>query len=401
MATDVIMPALGMAQDTGILVSWLRREGEEVAKGDPLMEVETDKAVVEVEAPAAGILAAVSAAEGDEVPVGQVIALILAPGEEAPSPSEREMPRKPPAQAAAAEAPAAGEAAPRAATEPGAAPPVRDERLPAASPKARRMAAERGLEVRTIHGSGPEGAVLAADVPAEAAVEGARPGGAPASPLETGRLWRVMAERTSQSWAAAPHFYLTRQVDATRLVGWRQSLRRQGIEVTFSDLLVRVAAAALTAHPRVNARWEDGVVAQEGVNIGLAVATVDGLVAPVLHGSDRLGLEEIASRRGELVGRAREGRLTPADLTGGGFTISNLGMYGVDAFSAILNAGQAAILAVGRIADRVVAVAGRPEVRPVMILTLSCDHRVIDGARGAEFLQTLADLLEEPAGLVR
>ena len=397
MATDVIMPALGMAQDTGILVSWLRREGEEVAKGDPLMEVETDKAVVEVEAPAAGILAAVSAAEGDEVPVGQVIALILAPGEEAPPPGEREMPRKPRAQAGAAEAPAAGEAAPGAATEPGAAPPVRDERLPAASPKARRMAAERGLEVRAIHGSGPGGAVLAGDVPPE----GARPGAAPASSLETGRLWRVMAERTSQSWAAAPHFYLTRQVDATRLVGWRQSLRRQGIEVTFSDLLVRVAAAALTAHPRVNARWEDGVVAQEGVNIGLAVATVDGLVAPVLHGADRLGLEEIASRRGELVGRAREGRLTPADLTGGGFTISNLGMYGVDAFSAILNAGQAAILAVGRIADRVVAVAGRPEVRPVMILTLSCDHRVIDGARGAEFLQTLADLLEEPAGLVR
>jgi pyruvate dehydrogenase E2 component (dihydrolipoamide acetyltransferase) len=212
-----------------------------------------------------------------------------------------------------------------------------------------------------------------------------------------------MAERTTQSWQSAPHFYLSRDVDATRLNAWRESARtRPGYErLTHTDLLVKVAAAALERHPRVNATWRDGSVVQsDGVNVGIAVAVDEGLVVPVVHGADRLAVREIVARRGELVEAARTGRLRPDDVGGGTFTISNLGMYGVDSFTAILNAPQAAILAVGRIADRIVPVDGRPEVRPMCTLTLSFDHRVVDGARGAEFLDTLAGLIEEPAGLI-
>jgi pyruvate dehydrogenase E2 component (dihydrolipoamide acetyltransferase) len=212
-----------------------------------------------------------------------------------------------------------------------------------------------------------------------------------------------MAERTTQSWQGVPHFFLHRQVDAGRLQSWRRAVvARPGCERTsVTDLLVRIAAEALGRHPRVNATWRDGVVELEGsVGVGIAVATEDGLVVPVVRDAGSLDLAGITARRIELVERARTGRLTPDDVGGGTFTISNLGMYGVDSFNAILNAPQAAILAVGRIADRVVAVDGAAVVRPVMELSLSCDHRVIDGARGAEFLGTLAELIEEPGGLV-
>ena len=212
-----------------------------------------------------------------------------------------------------------------------------------------------------------------------------------------------MAENTTRSWQSVPHFFLLREVDAGRLDGWRESTRRRaGYEgVTHTDLLVKLCAAALREHPRVNASWRDGgLVEQRDVNVGIAVATDGGLVVPVVHGADRLGLLELAERRRALVGAAREGRLRPDDVSGGTFTISNLGMFGVDAFDAIVNAPQAAILAVGRIVDRVVPVAGRAAVRPTMTLSLSFDHRVVDGARGAQFLDTLAGLIEEPAGLV-
>jgi pyruvate dehydrogenase E2 component (dihydrolipoamide acetyltransferase) len=220
--------------------------------------------------------------------------------------------------------------------------------------------------------------------------------------LEVGSIWRRMAERTSQSWQA-PHFFLTREVDARRLLSWRESVRsREGYEsVTHTDLLVKVAAEALRRHPRANAAWADGRISGSGeVNVGIAVAVDDGLVVPVVHGADRLSLREIASRRAAVVAAARAGKLRPQDVSGGTFTISNLGMYGVDAFLAIINAPQAAILAVGRIADRVVAEDGAPTVRPSLVLTLSCDHRVLDGARGAQFLETLVGLIEEPAGIV-
>jgi pyruvate dehydrogenase E2 component (dihydrolipoamide acetyltransferase) len=200
-----------------------------------------------------------------------------------------------------------------------------------------------------------------------------------------------------------PHFYLQRDCDATRLNAWRDALRkREGYErVTHTDLLVKLCAAALREHPRVNATWANGAVAaQAEVNVGVAVATEDALIVPVIHGADRLTLRDVARRRGEVVSRARERKLRPDDVAGGTFTISNLGMFGVDAFHAIVNTPQAAILAVGRILDKVVAVGGAPVVRPTLTLTLSFDHRVVDGAEGARFLDTLAALVEEPAGLV-
>ncbi|HEU4450387.1 MAG TPA: dihydrolipoamide acetyltransferase family protein [Gaiellaceae bacterium] len=389
------MPALGMAQETGRVLRWLKAEGDAVAKGEPLMEVETDKVTVEIEAPAEGLLAAVRAEAGTDVPVGQAVALILAPGEVAPenggAARSAEAPSAPPAAVAAAGRPLrAGRAARR--------------RL--ASPKARRLAAEQGIDLDALgDGSGPHGAVLAADVAAARPAAAARPPAAAqagaAAELPVSRIWEVMAERTTRSWTTAPHFYLVRDVDAGRLQSWRRAARaRLGLDVSVTDLLVRATAAALRGHPRANAAWVDGAVRRnDEINVGIAVAVEDGLVVPVVHGADRIGVAGIAARREEIVARAREGSLRPDDVERGTFTISNLGMYGVDAFNAVLAGPQAAILAVGRIAERVVAVDGAPAVRPMATLTLSCDHRTIDGATAARFLSELADLIEEPAGL--
>ena len=351
MSSDVIMPALGMAQETGKVLRWLKAEGDAVAKGEPLLEVETDKVTVELESP------------GDGVPVGETIAFVLAVGETLPEPA-----------AAAAAQPS---------------PSARGRAL--ASPKARRIAAERGLDLAALAGSGPGGAVVAADVER------------PRSEAPASGIWGVMAKRTTESWQSVPHFYLRREVDASRLESWRTATRtRPGQErVSHTDLLVKLVAEALRRHPRVNSSWRDGaIVASERISVGIAVAIDDGLVVPVVHDADRLSLAETVARRIELVEAARGGRLRPEDVSGGTFTVSNLGMYGVDSFDAIVNAPQAAILAVGRIAERVVPVDGEPAVRSMLQLSVSFDHRVVDGARGAEFLETLASLVEEPAGLV-
>jgi pyruvate dehydrogenase E2 component (dihydrolipoamide acetyltransferase) len=388
--TDVIMPALGVAQETGRVLRWLASEGDEIEKGAPVMEIETDKVTVEVEAPASGTLAGLRVGEGVDVPVGQVVAVILAAGEEAPPDLPVAVadstPAEPPAEVAATDN---GSRAERA-----------SPRRPLASPKARRIAAERGVDLEALAGSGPHGAVLAADVEVMPAEVGATPAEAP---VTSGSIWRVMAERTTKAWQTAPHFYLSRETDAGRLESWRDATRRRaGYEsVTHTDLLVKIAAAALREHPQVNGYWRDGTVAaNDDVNVGIAVAVDDGLVVPVIHGADTLELRDVARRRAELVERARGGTLRPDDVAGGTFTISNLGMFGIDAFSAIVNAPQAAILAVGRIADRIVPVDGQPAVRPMCVLTVSFDHRVVDGARGARFVETLAALVEEPAGLV-
>jgi pyruvate dehydrogenase E2 component (dihydrolipoamide acetyltransferase) len=211
-----------------------------------------------------------------------------------------------------------------------------------------------------------------------------------------------MAERMTTSWTTAPHFYLVREVNVTRLASWLNQARKQtGAHVTYTDLLIKLVAAAISRHPRVNASWKDGTIVQGSeINVGLAVAIDDGLVVPVIHRADTLPLPELAARRADVVSRAQAGKLRPTDIQGGGFTISNLGMFGVDAFSAIVNPPQAAILAVGRIADRVVALHGQPVVQPTLVLTLSCDHRALDGARAAQFLGTLADLVEEPLALL-
>ena len=433
MPTTVIMPALEMAQETGKVLKWLKSPGATVAKGETIVEIETDKVTVEIEAPASGILRDVTAQAGDVVPVGQTIALIFAPGEaggSAPAPAA-----VPTAAAAAKASDGAVKASPlarklaeqhgvdltrvtsatgriekadvlahvesqaQAASRRGAAAETA-ARLTAASPKARRLAAERGLDITVLSGSGPSGAVLAADVPAAARSVAAREAQAAAPGVST--VWRIMAERMAASWTTAPHFYLVREVNVSRLVSWLDKARKQtGARITYTDLLVKLVAAALAQHPRANASWKNGAITlNTDINIGLAVAIDDGLVVPVLHHADTLKLPEIAAHREDLVSRAQAGKLRPADIQGGGFTISNLGMYGVDAFSAIVNPPQAAILAVGRIADRVVALNGQPAVQPTMVLTLSCDHRALDGARGAQFFGALADLIEEPLALL-
>jgi pyruvate dehydrogenase E2 component (dihydrolipoamide acetyltransferase) len=222
-----------------------------------------------------------------------------------------------------------------------------------------------------------------------------------------------MAERVSQAWTTIPHFYLLREVNATHLIAWRDEVQerfaaqqpdaaQQGAsKITYTDLLVKVVAAALRQHPRLNASWQnDALLLHLDINVGLAVAVEDGLVVPVLHQADMLGLRRLAALRTQLVAKANAGRLAPADLSGGTFTISNLGMYGVDAFSAIVNPPQAAILAVSRIAERVVPLQGQPAVQPMLTLSLSCDHRAVDGARAAQFLQTVAELIEHPMRLL-
>ncbi|MCX7840823.1 MAG: 2-oxo acid dehydrogenase subunit E2, partial [Anaerolineae bacterium] len=210
------------------------------------------------------------------------------------------------------------------------------------------------------------------------------------------------AERMVQSWTTAPHFYLMREVNASRLVVWRERVNQRAAEkITFTDLLVKIIATALRQHPRANASWREGaLVLNSDINIGIAVAIEEGLVVPVIHRADTLTLAQIAARRAEVVARAQAGKLRLEDVQGGTFTLSNLGMYGVDAFNAIVNPPQGTILAVGRIAERVVAVKGQPTVQPMMTLTLSCDHRVVDGARGAQFLGMVAELIEEPLGLL-
>jgi pyruvate dehydrogenase E2 component (dihydrolipoamide acetyltransferase) len=371
------MPALEIAQETGKLISWLKKEGEAVSKGEPLLEVETDKAVMEVEAPADGVLAGVKVGAGTEVAVGKVIAWIVRPGE--PPPAEES-----PAESARKMAsPAATSAS--AATVTAAAPPARDIKI---SPKARRLAAERGVDLAGVRGSGSGGEILAADIIAaaetkpstSAVVEAER-----ASPIA-----RLMAERTTQSWTTVPHFFLSREVDAAALNRARELHTTGGGNLTHTDLLVSLVAQALLKHPLMNSSWRDGRVhSNNEIHVAIAMAVEDGVVAPVIHNADRLDLGKIALQRADLTQRARAGKLRPQDLAGATFTLSNLGMFGVDAFAAIITPPQAAVLAVGAIHDKVVAVEGQPAVRSMMILTLSVDHRVADGARAARFLEDL------------
>jgi len=389
MAFSVVMPALEMAQETGTLIAWHKKEGESVSKGEPLLEIETDKAVLEVEAPADGILAGVAAEEGAVVPVGETIAWIVGPGEPAPPKTPAGSARRtanefarsvPVAPAPASEQPAAAGA-----------------RL---SPKARRLARESGLDVARLQGSGPGGAVVAADVLSAKAEATANF----ETPSSVGRL---MAERTTKSWTSVPHFFVVREADASGLVEARERLSSAvehefAVRLTHTDLLVALVARVLTKHPRLNASWIDGKIRLNSeVNVAVAVAVDDGVVAAVIHRANRLKLAEIAVQRGGLAERARAGRLHPADISGATFTISNLGMHQVDAFSAIINAPQAAILAVGSVVDRVIAVAGQPTIRPMMTLTLSCDHRVVDGVRAATFLNDLVENLREPEKWLR
>jgi pyruvate dehydrogenase E2 component (dihydrolipoamide acetyltransferase) len=393
MAISVVMPALELTQETGKLVAWRKKEGERVAKGEPLLEVETDKAVVEIEAPAEGILAGIRAREGAVIPVGQTIAWIVMPGEAAPAdgatPDSESR-----AVAAATPSPVPGQRVPK---EAGSA-------APKISPKARRLAQEKGVDISKVQGSGAGGEILASDILAASGSNGtAAPHPAPAAGriVSIGSIGRLMAERTTQSWTSAPHFFVSRDVDAGPLLEAREQLapkieKADGARLTHTDLLVALVARALARHPRMNASWSaEGPRLNPQVNIAVAMAVEDGVVAPAIHNADKAALGEIASKRRDLTERARTNKLRPADISGATFTISNLGMYHVEAFTAIINPPQAGILAVGKIADRVVPVDGRPGIRPMFTLTLSCDHRVVDGARAAEFLNDLADSIRE------
>jgi pyruvate dehydrogenase E2 component (dihydrolipoamide acetyltransferase) len=411
MAHSIVMPALEMAQETGKLLSWRKKEGEAIAKGEPLLDVETDKAVVEIESPADGILAGIKAHAGAVIPVGQTIAWIVAPGEkppveEASTASGRRMDT---VAAPAATAAAASTSAPPAGG------PAASARV---SPKARRLAREHGVDIALVRGTGGEGEILAEDVLAFVASGGAQ-GSAAAAPsgpkpahaeaYATGSLTqvaRLMAERTTQSWTTAPHFFVSRDIDAGPLLSAREKLlssieKERGVKLSHTDFLVAAVAHTLEKHPLVNASWTgEGIRLHPEINVGIAMAVDDGVVAAAVPGANTKKLGEIAVMRRDLTERARGGKLRPADITGATFTISNLGMYQVDSFTAIIVSPQAAILAVGRIADRVVAVDGKPGIRPMMTLTLSCDHRVFDGARAALFLNDLASALAEPEKLV-
>jgi pyruvate dehydrogenase E2 component (dihydrolipoamide acetyltransferase) len=480
MATDVILPALGMSQDTGKIVLWYKSVGECVVKGEPLAEIETDKATVEIEAPVDGMLAHMAAAAGDSVPVGHVIATILAPEEAAISDAMQEhaqqhaktgseteqsmaeiaraLPQSSPVLPSQAETASplvivASALAARIAAEhrldlsrvqskgrriqkadvlrylqeqKDLVPTKVVPRLLMASPRARRLAAEQGKDLALIKGTGPAGAVLAMDVlravalpsqevSAPLSIQGP-PGHLQGPARQTwpsdryeqavseervSNIWRLMADSTTQSWTHVPHFYLVREVNASRLVDWRERLlKRSSAKISYTDLLVKIVSMALRLHPHCNGSWSEGkLIRKQDIHIGLAMAVEDGLVVPVIHHADRLGLEELARQRRELLTKAQQKKLRPPDISDGTFTISNLGMYGVDAFHAIIKQPQAALLAVGRITSRVVPVHNQPAIQPMMILTLSCDHRAVDGLRGAQFLAALADLIEDPLDL--
>ena len=391
MAISVVMPALEMAQETGKLLAWRKKEGERVTKGEPLLEIETDKAVVEIEAPGDGILAGVTADAGAVIPVGETIAWLVAAGEKPPAKTAT---TAPPARATSAAA--HGAVAATASTE------TLASQAPQISPKARRLAKELGVDIIAVRGTGPDGTISTEDIQ-KFAESGTASKVAPASSgaEALSQIARLMAERTTQSWTSVPHFFLVREVDAGKLQDWQKQIapeieKADGVRPTITDLLVVLIARVLAKHPRMNASWTgEGIHVNPDVNISVAMAVKDGVVGAVIHKADSIKIAEISKQRRDLTERARAGRLRPADITGGTFTLSNLGMYKVDAFTAIITPPQAAVLAIGSISERVVAVDGNPTVRPMMTMTLSNDHRVVDGARSAEFLSELAESIQK------
>jgi pyruvate dehydrogenase E2 component (dihydrolipoyllysine-residue acetyltransferase) len=460
MATQVVMEALSPTMEEGRLVEWKKQEGEPVAAGDVLAEVETDKAVMELVARVSGVLLRQTVKAGQTVPVSTPVAVIGAPGETvgagngAGGDDGKRAAGPPPSGAEAASAKpqpkpgAAGQAAARPAPAPSPPPAPTPEPSPTpgamrvkASPLARRIAAERGLDLRRVQGSGPEGRVVLRDLeraapvaappapapraaapsvaPATTDVAPARPAptaaplipsDAPFADVPLTQLRKTIARRLVQSIGPIPTFYLTSEADMERVWEAREALldsdRRSGgtggeVKVSFNDILIKAVATALRQHPACNAWWqEDHIRYWAEVHVGMAVAIEDGLITPVIRHADRKALREIAVEARELAARARARRLAPEDYSGATFSISNLGMLDIEEFTAVINPPEAAILAVGRIGPKAVELDGQIALRRRMRLTLSCDHRVIDGATGARFLQTLKGMLENPLALV-
>jgi pyruvate dehydrogenase E2 component (dihydrolipoamide acetyltransferase) len=402
-ATEVILPRLGQGMESGTIVRWLKSEGEAVEKGEPLFELDTDKVTQEVEAETNGVLLKIAVAEG-EVPVGRTVAFIGAEGEDVPEVAS-EAPATPAAEEPSNSLLQAKEEPARAAATSG------NGRIKA-SPLARRLARERGIDLATLRGTGPEGRIVAEDV--ERGEAGA-PVATPTSnsllqgktgPVPTGEVERVelsnvrktIARRLTEAWQI-PVFQLQASADMTRVNALVAKLRERDpeVRVTVTDVLTKVCAQALMRHREVNAEFtEEAILLHPSANVGLAVAAPQGLIVPVIRSAERLALTEIARVRGDLVGRARDNKLRAEDLEGGTFTISNLGMYAVERFTAVLNPPQAAIVAVGATEDRVVPADGGTAVRPMVTLTGTFDHRAVDGAPAAAFLQTLKESLEDP-----
>ena len=394
---DVLMPRLSDTMEEGVLSQWVKHEGDQVRKGDVLAVIETDKAAMEMEAYDEGVLTRILVAEGASVPIGTPIAVIGGKGAaEAAAPSPAPAQDHPERVVVPPLAPA---------PLPGTPPTIRA----AASPLARKLAREHGVDLAVVSGSGPGGRIVRADIEQAArARDGARQAPqAPAAdaeeiPLTTVR--RLTAQRLAASAREAPHFYLTVVADAGNLLAFRaQANGRRGadVKITVTDLLIRACATALTAHPEVNASWDETrILRYRHVSIGIAVATSDGLIVPVVRDAGRKTLTEIAREARDLTTRARARKLTPDELAGGTFTISNLGMYGIRQFTAVINPPQAAILAVGEAVRQPVVRDDQVAIATTMTLTLSIDHRAVDGATGAGFLTRLRELIEEPLDIV-
>ena len=406
MATEIVMPKLGLTMESGAISAWLVEEGQEVQKGQALLEIATDKVTMEVEAQADGILRKILVPPGEEVPVSTTIGVIAAADEDIGSYSAA-APSDPVPAAAASSTPTAP--APAAASSPTPAAPTptpsadSDGRRPhKTSPKARKIAAEHGLDLSGIRGSGPAGRIVSADV--LALVERVQPALAAAPVLaaegrvELSRAEQVAGERLTASYQQIPHIHLSMDVSAVWLQQFRTGYELEGKKISFNDLIVKATARTLSEFPRVNSLEEGGHFRYASeINVGIAVAAEQGLVVPVIRAAAEKTIEEIALEGTRLIDAARRGQLRPDDMLGGTFTISNLGMFGVSRFTAIINPPQVAILAVGAIENRVVASgADAFAVRPQLTLTLAADHRVVDGALGARFLARLKEVLETP-----
>jgi pyruvate dehydrogenase E2 component (dihydrolipoamide acetyltransferase) len=408
MATEIKLPRLGQGMESGTIVKWLKNEGDPVEKGEPLYELDTDKVTQEVESDAGGVLLKIAVREG-EVPVGQTVAVIGEQGEvvasEPDASSAKEEPETEGSRAPARDEERArgGRASARVETPSGDGAATRADGRIKASPLARRIARERGIDLAQLRGTGPEGRIVAEDVeraaaaPAPAAPTATPPGEVEMVPLTSIR--RTIARRLTEAWQI-PVFQLTIDVDMARALALREQLVQRagdGPKPTLSDVLTKMCAVALLRNRAVNAHFsEDGIKRFPTANVGIAVAAPQGLVVPVIRHAESRSILEIAAARADVVGRARANKLTREDLGDGTFTISNLGMFGVQQFIAVLNPPQAAILAVGSVEERPVAREGELVARPTMTVTLTCDHRTVDGADGARFLEDVKAFLEEP-----
>jgi pyruvate dehydrogenase E2 component (dihydrolipoamide acetyltransferase) len=429
MATKVHMEALSPTMEEGQVVKWLKAEGDPVASGDILAEIETDKATMELVARGDGQLRKILVSEGGTAPVGEVIAVIATadediadlignggPASASPSIAKSDHDIEPSAQTEAAVPPA-----PTTAAEPGARGGAADGRIKV-SPLARRLAGEAGVDLATVAGSGPGGRIVKRDIEAAALVLEAAPteavhaaplAGVVSPPAAAGdfedvplsQMRKAIARRLVESIGPVPHFYLTVDVDMSRLGEARQRinglLEARGRKISINDMIIRATAAALRQHPDCNAHWGgDHVRRFHRVHIGVAVAIDDGLITPVVRDAHLKGVAQIGAEVRELAGRARGKKLLPEEYTGATFSISNLGMLGIHEFTAVINPPEAGILAIGALADTTVVVDGEVVIQPRMRITMSCDHRVIDGAQGARFLATLKAMLEEPAAML-